>query len=198
MKKYIILIIFCIIFLSSCLISINDVNYRFLNKKEKLFFTEFHIDTTKNKLTNNDSLLIQEITADNLKRLIKKNEFTCVYIWKPYCSGTSCMSLDYYSSIQNKFSSYNFNIIIVSLTYNIVEIKKQINNSNYQNQIYVIKYNENYGNNIFKVYRNFVYDFSDYKINKFYPIYFYYKDTNLLHTSDNINTNLIDSLLKIN
>ena len=197
MKSYFFIFVLCL-FLSSCLISINDIGYKYLSTTDKQVFVPFNKSTFNCEVNNVENLKIQEITVDTLKKYLHKNKYTCVYTWRAFCDGPDCKNLKYYTNIAENQKNKDFKFILLSVDYNLFEIKKRVNASNYSKQIYVIKYDrENYGNNIFKVNQNFVKDLANLDIKTQYHMYYYYKDTTLIHYGVKYNQNTLDSLIEI-
>lgn len=161
-------------FFTSC-ISINDINYRYLTKEEHNTIIAFNKVLFNTKIDYSEEINLQEVEAEEILSAIKDYNYSCIYLWKPYCKGDACEALTYYSDLEKKFDN-KFPIIIISLTYDLEEIKDFINNTGYCKPVYIIKYKKEYGNKIFNVYRKFVYDITKKQHNEEYNSYFLFKN----------------------
>ncbi len=189
------IIILCLFFiLNSCIITLNDINYRYLNDKEKKHFVAYKPNNFDAKIDNSKDIFIEELTAENVRNMLKVHKFTCIELWSPYCKSEVCRSLNYYDDICADYKKNDFKLITISRTYDFDYISKTIINSKYDKQMYVIKYNERYGNNIDKVHDRFVRDFTkkDFKLRM---SYYYFKDTTFIHADEFLNNQIMDSLI---
>lgn len=193
--KFLSIIIICLFFvLNSCIIALQDINYRYLNDKEKEHFVAYNPNNFDKKIDNSKDIFIEELTAENIRNMLESHKFTCVELWSPYCKAEVCQSLNYYDDICADYEKNNFKLIKISRTYDFDYISKAIINAKYDKQMYVIKYNERYGNNIDKVHDRFVKDFAK-KDLMIRMSYYYFKDTTFIHADDFLNNNIMDSLI---
>ncbi len=183
---------------SGCLISINDVNYRYLTKKQRQHFVPFDSNTFDMYVNNSpDSFLVQEITADDLKKLIKLHEYTCVFIWPDWCGAEGCQNLHLYEDLEKAYLK-DFRIIIVTPAYDYPEIRNILKQTEYHHQLYVVKYNPRYGNNILRVNDGFTYDLIDTTFTGYRHNYFMFKGDSLIYIGDFCNRHVLDSIFAKN
>ena len=80
------------LFFSSC-ISINNINYKYLTKIDKQSLVPFNKEEF-NKNIDNKILHIQEISSRELIDVLSELNYSCVYLWKPYCKSDVCEVLN--------------------------------------------------------------------------------------------------------
>lgn len=194
MYKNLLKIIFCLLF-TSCIVQGLNINYNKLSESEKLHFVPFNSSNLL-KTVNYDeqNFKVEEITSDNVKDVIQNHKFVCIYSWVPYCKSTSCENLNYYSNLEEKFKKWNLNFIIISETYDLEDIKLSHKTSEYNKQLYVIKYDKaNYGDQRKNVVTKF---YNEITSSKRWSSYYFYYDSKLIYSGNNCTESLVDSLIQ--
>jgi hypothetical protein len=192
--KHLLKIILVFLF-TSCIVQGLNVNYYKLSESEKLHFVPFN-SANLFKTVNYDeqNLKVEEITSNNVKDVIQNHKFVCIYSWVPYCKNTSCENLNYYSNLEEKFKKWNLNFLIISETYDLEDIKLSHRTSEYNKQLYVIKYDKaNYGDQRKNVVTKF---YNDIALTKRWSTYYFFYDAKLIFYSYNCTESLVDSLIQ--
>lgn len=192
--KHLLKIILAIL-LTSCIVQGLNVNYYKLSESEKLHFVPFnHTNLFKTVNYNEQNLKVEEITSDNVKNVIKNHKFVCIYSWVPYCKSTSCENLHYYSNLEEKYKKWNLNFLIISETYDFEDIKLSHKTSEYNKQLYVIKYDKkNYGDQRKNVISKF---YKEIASTKNWSTYYFFYNAKLIYYGDHCTESLVDSLIQ--
>ncbi len=179
----------------SCQVQGLNINYKKLNESDKGCFVPFNRSQLFQKVNNDlETLKIQQITSDTIKEILHRYPFVCYYSWVPYCSGSKCENLKFYSNLEERYKQWNLHFLIVSETYDIEDIKHRIVTSGFDKQLYVIEHNkEKYGENRNKVLNKFMKEING--TNQIYSYQFYYK-SQLIYQGYECSENIIDSLIK--
>ena len=196
MSKFFVVIVF--LFLGSC--AINDTNYKYLTGEQHKHFVDFNPETFDGKVVNKpDSFYVQEISPIQLKSLIGKHKYTCVFLWPTWCSAESCTNLKHYEDLETRYLFYDLKIITVAIAYDYMEINNILKNTEYNSQLYVIKYQPRYGYKIGRTMDMFTVEFTgDSTLFRKRNAFFFYKDTTLIYSGLFCNEHVLDSLLKKN
>jgi hypothetical protein len=186
--------------LSSCEISINENEYRFLTKTEKSHFKPFANSIKFNTNQSSDSIFIYEITPNDVKEITQQHKFTFVHLWVPYCRGLACQNvLANLSAINNKVSQDDLSILLISNTYSYNDIKNALEKSKFALPIYVLS-NSYLGEKTGKAKKIFAREIDNNKLvpkNKFFEDYFF-KNTTLIKACWNLTAYQIDSIISEN
>tara|TARA_R110002050_G_scaffold299169_1_gene464042 strand:+ start:610 stop:1215 length:606 start_codon:yes stop_codon:yes gene_type:complete len=142
------IILMLAILLKSCItIEIGESGYRSLTSYEKNYIKPFEDAGLINSNTTNDSLHIFEINSEDLKSIIKKQDYTWIHIWNPYCSDESCINIEYFEKLENKYQHLGLNLVFISSTYDIQQITSTVKNSGFSKEVYVLE-SAYYGNKL--------------------------------------------------
>ena len=128
--------------------------------------------------------------------MLKKNKFTWIHLWRPYCSSDYCQSINYFSDLEDKFINKDFHLLLISETYDISIIKDIVKKTRFIKPIYVLQ-DAYYGHKIKKNRIKFVkeIDSNHLILPKSGFDNYVFKDTVLIFSSNEINTGIIDSLI---
>ncbi len=194
MRKITVLIF--VLFFAAC--AINDTNYRYLTKEQRPHFVPFNPETFDKKVSNNpDSFFVQEITPQQLRSLIGLHRYTCVFLWPDWCSAESCTNLKFYQDLEQRYIFEDLKFIIIALAYDYMEISRVLQNTQYQRQLYVIKYQPHYGYNITRTRNMFTVNFTrDTMLYDKYYSFYLFKDTTLIYSGRFCNQSILDSIFK--
>lgn len=184
-----------IIFLCySCgIIQINENNYDKLTEKDKKKIKTFN-ESLSNEI-GSTSFAIYEINTTEIKNQLKKNNFTWVHLWAPYCKGDECKRLSYYTELKKKYSNFNLKIYVTSIFYDVTLINEIVLNNKYEEPIYVLQ-NSYFGKNMSKAQKKLNQELTNTQEKKWFSEYLF-KDTILLYKGYDINGPLLDSLIKM-
>ncbi len=129
--------IILILLIYACgIIRINENGYRDLTKSEKKLILPFN---GKDEIDNNGSKFIYEINISDIKSILKKNKFTWIHLWRPYCSSDYCQNINYFSDLEDKFINKDFHLLLISETYDISIIKDIVKKTRFIKPIYVLQ-----------------------------------------------------------
>ena len=189
--------LFLVFFLSSCLVAINENDFRTMGKKDFPFIHSFCIDSTDIPRNQHTNLYLTEITGNDFKRCLKKYPYTWVYIWRPFCKGPSCKPLYYYDKIDKAARSKGVKFMLISQLYDIKNIKRHIERSTFDREIYVMKDKE-YGHKLtparIKLTQEIVPEFSGKKL-QMMEDYLIFRGDTLIYQGGNISARILDSVL---
>ena len=191
---YSILLLF---FLSSCLVTINENDFRTLNKKDLTCIHSFYIDSTDVTRNQNTNLYLTEITGSDLKRCLKKYPYTWVYIWRPFCKGPNCKPLFYYEKIDRAVRAKGVKFMLISQLYDIKNIQRHIQRSTFDREIYVMKDKE-YGHKLTPARLKLAQEIAPEYYGKKLPWmedYLIFKGDTLIYQGGNVSASILDSVL---
>jgi hypothetical protein len=138
MKKYTLFSL--IIIIQSCItLELGESGYRSLNNFEKLHIQPFESALSEQSCLNENCRTIFEINSNNILELTKNQDYTWVHIWNPYCSNESCVNIDQFAKLENKYIKNGLHLTFISATYDLNQIISTAINSNFSNTIYVLE-----------------------------------------------------------
>jgi len=198
MKKIVRLSI--ILLLTSCgIIMINENDYRSLTDSNKNLIRPFDIELLSEKANNNEQLFLYEINTNDIKNCIRKQKYTWVHLWRPFCPTESCQNINYYLNVENELKHYDFEFLLISETYDFNSIENAVKNSFYDKPIFVLQdlyYGHKIKPNRLKFYNEFKNEYSP-KTRIGFDDYLF-KDSVLIFVGDGLNEHRIDSLITKN
>ena len=198
MKNIIRLII--ILLLSSCgIIMINKNNYRSLTESDKNRVRPFYIEIVSQKVNNQEKLFLYEINTNDIKKYVRNQKYTWIHLWRPFCPNESCQNINYYLNIENSLKNCDLQLLLISESYDFISIQNIVNNSFYDNPIYVLQdlyYGHKIRSNRMKFYSELMTEHSP-KTRIGFDDYLF-KDTVLIFIGDGLNEHIIDSLIMNN
>jgi len=194
MKKYT-LFILIIIFQSCITIELSESGYRSLEYFEKLHVKPFESAYNEKSCITENCRAIFEINSNNILELAKNQKYTWIHIWKPYCSNESCVNIEQFSKLENKYINNGLNLTFISTTYDLKQIISIANNSNFSDPIYVLE--GSYYGVKFKEIRKKLYE--DLNADSKPDDYFFHDDFVFYQDSlifmGNVNDSIFDSLI---
>ncbi|XZF13508.1 hypothetical protein ACTHGU_17145 [Chitinophagaceae bacterium MMS25-I14] len=131
-------LLFIFLTLNSC-ITINENGYRGVSKSYKSKLVPFDIATADAPYDQKQSLRLTEVTAAEMKPYLKKNAYTWIYMWIPYCRAESCMPMSYYTKIAIQSADKGLKLMMLSQIYDSSIIARQVVRSGFKGNIYVAK-----------------------------------------------------------
>ncbi len=138
MKNVFFLVLICLI--SSCItVSINTNDYEFLSYSEKEYLRPFEHAKLYSAGDNKNCFKLFEVNTENVKSIIEEQEITWLHIWVPYCPNESCTSISQYESFEKQYKSNGLNLAFISATYDMDNIIKIVQQSNFTKPVYVLK-----------------------------------------------------------
>jgi len=176
---------------------INENNHRGLTSEELEHFQNFRPDTFHQN-ADFHNLVIYEITTPQLKSITAKNNFTWVHLWRPWCTTEKCQNIGYYSQTAGKFSHTGLKFLLLSESYDLKAILKAVQNSNYQDQVYVME-DSYFGHKLNLAREKFIEGIMNndlVKPGKYYDD-FIFRDTLLAFASEDITLETVDSLMTV-
>jgi hypothetical protein len=187
-------LIFLTVFIQACVIMIDENNFRGLTSTEAKYIKPLEDYSNKTLVENKKDLFLYEVSASELKLMIKNNKYSWIHLWRPYCTSQKCQNINYYTNIADKYKDLNF--ILVSESYDFQTIKKILIANNYTYYIYVLK-DSIYGHKIIpakKLFTDEITAGSNIKSN-FLNDDFIFKDSNLIFATKELTEKICDSLL---
>ncbi len=187
-------IILFITLLASCTpfriyVRINQNGYPALTEQQRVEIRQF-----ANNRQNDTGKYLVEITAKDVYPVLKKNQYTWLHFWTPFCKGENCKPLWYYDKIALNAKSKGLQSMLISNSYSYRSVKSQV--KSYSDDVYVIK-NAVYGSTIGKNHKAFINDFVEdgyiSKPNLFSNLIF--KGDSLVYYGSNISTAIVDSVV---
>jgi hypothetical protein len=183
--------------LTSCLVMINENNYRGLTSRDLEYFQKFQPDSF-NQNADSNSLIIYEINTPQLKSITAKNKFTWVHLWRPWCSAEKCQNIGFFSQAAGRFHQTGLMFLLLSESYDINAIRKAVQNSNFHDRIYILE-DSYYGHKIDIARERFIDGImNNARITpgKYYDD-FIFRDTLLVFASKDITIETLDSLMTL-
>ncbi len=195
MKKHIVEILLFLL-LPSCIVMINENDYRGLNENQKKKIKQFDVNLLYGNNTYNDTLYLYELNPDDINIVTRNFRYTFVHLWRPFCTAESCQNVSFYQYLQNKYHNTGLKVLLVSETYDLEDIYKVVKNSDYRLPVFVLQ-DKYFGH---KLRRNRIKLLEE--LNKtgmpetktgFDD--FFFKDTTLIYFGSNFTEKTIDSLI---
>ncbi len=183
--------------LTGCgMILINENEYRNLTDADSSVLRPFNLEIVSQYVDNSSNLVLYEINTNDFGKLLRKQKYTWIHLWRPFCPSEVCQNINYYLNAANKLKHLDLEFLLVSESYDIYSIKNCLRNSFYNRPIYVLQ-DSYYGHKIrptrLKFYREIVarpplktrIGFEDYL----------FEDTTLIFAGNGLDTGGIDSLI---
>jgi hypothetical protein len=140
MKTQVVLafLLFCI----GCKV-VNVNGYTKLTGDEKKAISPFSIDSVNVNIDYSKRFAIEEITGPDVEKIIKRQKYTWVFLWAPWCNS---FDPGYFKGIQKFEDSLNgdLKIVVVAISYDLDYVIDMLKKSNYKSLIYVLD-NSRYG-----------------------------------------------------
>lgn len=193
-------IIFLVVFFSSCgIILINENSYRNLKDNQKDFIRPFSEDAVYIYSVLKPQQFVYEINTNNIKRIITKQKFTWLHLWRPYCSADYCQNIKFFSNLEGKFKKYNLQLLLISEDYNKHYIEKCVKDNGFKKSVFVLQ-DSYYGHKITKNRKRFFNELNNNKLPSSRYSYedYLFKDTILIYAGMHINYKKMDSLILAN
>lgn len=199
----ILLILLTIIALDSC-ISVNTNGYERLSANDLKHFKPYASEIAG--FTKNDPAdpVIYEINSIDLKKELKKNKYTWIHLWRPYCTAEACENINY---PMNTAAKNNIGYYLVATSYDLKAIKESIERTQYAKPVCILQnsYYKKAGsfNGKTKSLSQLSKEINNNpKLNSKYIDEYFFKDTLLIYTGSPVNKtllneHLVDSLLKV-
>ncbi len=196
MKKFLVLFIF--IFTSCGVILINENNYRSLTVSEKRKIKPYKDFLLYSNSATEQNNYLYEINTNNIKTHLKKQKYTWIHLWRPFCSADYCQNIDYFSVLEDKFKNKGLRLLLISETYDIGAITTILEENKFKKQVYILQ-DAYYGHKIMKNRKQFIQEINNnnLKISKYGFDNYFFKDTLLIYSANVINKQIIDSLITV-
>ena len=139
MKKSIILILALAATLSSCVIAINENNYRFLTETERQSIKPFSLEGWDRTVDHGKALDVCEINSRDILTLAKQHSYTWVHVWNPTCKGDLCQNISFFETLANRYADQGLMLVMVSQDYNLEDIQKVAVQSRFNHPIGILE-----------------------------------------------------------
>jgi thiol-disulfide isomerase/thioredoxin len=181
---------------TSCTITINGNDYTKLNAEQRKLIKPFMIETTGNSVSYETAYPLQEINGNDIKECSKKYNYTWIYFWIPWCKG-SISQLQYFIEIEKKYRDKGVKLLLVSLSYNVEDIKSVLSNTKFDRVSYILQASH-YGQSINKSMKKVHTELSEGQNNipkvKIASHYVFYNQT-LIYCGDNFSEKDIQEII---
>ena len=125
--------------LTSCVIEINENNYRSLTDESKKHIRPFTMDLLNRNQNYKDSIFIYEISSRDIRQIIKQNKYTWIHFWAPYCSDKSCINVaGIMEEVREMEKGKDFVELLVSTVYDLDGIKSRLKNSDFKQPVFIL------------------------------------------------------------
>lgn len=188
--------LFLFLFSSCGVIIINENNYRSLKVSEKRNIKPYKDNILYSNLAIEQDNYIYEINTNDIKTYLKKQKYTWIHLWRPFCSTDYCQNINYFSVLEDKYKKKELRLLLISETYDINIINNIVKENKYNKQIYVLQ-DAYYGHKIMKTRKKFIKEINNnnLKMSKYGFDNYFFKDTILIYSGNIINKEIIDSLI---
>ncbi len=128
-----------LLLISGCgMIEINESGYRSISSLESHHIKPFEASKEPSDCKELDRFMVYEINSKQILDTIKKQPYTWVHIWLPYCPNESCTNINQYENLENKYKNKGLNLLFISKSYDLSRIISTANQSNFSKSIYVL------------------------------------------------------------
>ena len=125
--------------LTSCVIAINENNYRLLTDESKKHIRPFTMDLLNQNQNYKDSIFIYEISSRDIKQIIKEHKYTWIHFWAPWCSNKSCINVvGIMDEIKEMEKGKDFVELLVAREYDLDGIKSRLKNSDFTQPVFIL------------------------------------------------------------
>jgi|GEM_PF-851667 hypothetical protein len=125
--------------LTSCVIAINENNYRLLTAESKKHIRPFTMDLLNRNQNYKDSIFIYEISSHDIKQIIKKHKYTWIHFWAPSCPNKSCINVvGIMDEAREKEKGVDFVELLVAREYDLDGIKSRLKNSDFTQPVFIL------------------------------------------------------------
>lgn len=191
------LLILTLLTLCACgAVMIGENNYRLLSDSQKKFIRPFDQAIVSSQVNNGEQLYLYEINTDNVKEVLASNRYTWIHVWPPNCHGTMCENINYFQRISDKLKAKGVEFLLISNSYDLLEIRKKLANSEYNKPIFVFQ-DSYYGHKSDKARLDFHDAFKNSQISatKYGFSDYLFRDTTLIYGGNDLTGERVDSLM---
>ncbi len=179
---------------SSCVIAINENGYRELSTAKRQQLRQYPSPYVP---TDTPATLV-EITGDDIKTELSRNDYTWIHMWKPYCKGPHCMPLYYYDKIATDFKPRQVKSFTISRLYADPTLWSELANGSRHDNVYVLK-DAVYGHKAGKGWKKFLCEIiNEDNICRAQPTHTIFKKDKLIYHGSDISAAIMDSVLRSN
>jgi hypothetical protein len=125
--------------LTSCVIAINENNYRLLTAESKKHIRPFTMDLLNRKQNYKDSIFIYEISSRDIKQITQKHKYTWIHFWAPWCPNKSCINVaGIMDEVREMEKGKDFVELLVAREYDFDGIKSRLENSDFTQPVLIL------------------------------------------------------------
>jgi hypothetical protein len=125
--------------LSSCVIAINENNYRLLTPESKKHIRPFTMDLLNRNQNYKDSIFIYEISSRDIRQIIKKHKYTWIHFWAPWCSNKSCINVvGIMDEVKEMQKGKDFVELLVAREYDLDDIRSRLKNTDFTQPVLIL------------------------------------------------------------
>ncbi|MBR9861795.1 hypothetical protein GYB22_13840 [bacterium] len=122
---------------SSCVISLNETGYNYLKDDSLDRLRKYNPQEQGYNQLKLQGKIVYEITATDLQFDSRRNDYTLIHLWRPFCSNESCQVISPYAEFSRTHRGLKF--YLISETYGIEDIDTIAINSKYNLPIFVLE-----------------------------------------------------------
>lgn len=121
--------------LSACVMDIGSNMYKTCTKEQ---LTHFKPAEASSQFSGNDTLnlSIYELNSKEIKKRLVGQKYTWIHMWRPYCKADYCENINYPKNVSSK---RNIQFFLLSQVYDLVNIRKSLGRTVYDQPVYVIQ-----------------------------------------------------------
>lgn len=121
--------------LSACVMDIGSNMYKTCTKEQ---LTHFKPAEASSQFSGNDTLnlSIYELNSKEIKKRLVGQKYTWIHMWRPYCKADYCENINYPKNVSSK---RNIQFFLLSQVYDLVNIRKSLARTVYDQPVYVIQ-----------------------------------------------------------
>ena len=189
--------ILVVMFLQSCMVMINENDYRMLQETDKSMFKPYSA-VSESGSGNTGDLFLYEINTPQMLQRMKYNHYTWIHLWRPYCTSDYCTHIDYFFNLAGKYTLKGLDLLFISECYGVRNIKQKLADTASHHTFYVLE-DKYYGHKLNPARQKFMKDLGIEitKQNKWGYDDYIFKDTTLIFKGDHIGETTIDSLISL-
>ena len=137
--KILLQLLLVLILLSSCVIEINENGYSSLTDASKKHIRPFSMELLNHTQSYKDSIFIYEISSRDIKQIIKRNKYTWIHFWAPYCSAKSCINVtSIMDEVKEKEKDKGFIDLLVATSFDLEAIQSRLKTSNFTQPVFIL------------------------------------------------------------